>query len=225
MAACWFCHELIEDTAPIPAPVPPKAPAVVTPPPPRPVAPTPRAVPRRLPRRHRVSAGQVVLEGFVAAMLLTVGLLAVEAFMPKYTTTTPAVSAMRNVSFPELGFSVDHPATWDVDRSRVGVSFQSGDPSRGFRIAPVDIDFDDVKDESEELDRSRFTSHDVLDTGRGERAGREAYKRILAVEGLRIDQWWIETDDGALRAEFWSRLADEDAADINRAIVETLEVR
>jgi hypothetical protein len=166
-----------------------------------------------------------VLEGITAAVLLTIGLIAIEMFMPKYTTTTPAVSRLAPRVFPNLGFAVDVPEGWVIDESKAGVSFRGPDPARGFRVAPISIDFDDVRQRSEKLDRTRFAAHEVLGTARGDRDGHDAYKRILAVEGLRIDQWWIETDDGALRAEFWSRLADEDAPAINRAIVETLEVR
>lgn len=217
MTACWFCHESIEE-APVqpPAAQPPAAPHSVAQP----------RVPRSgtLPRRHRVSAGRVVFEGVTAAFFLTVGLLAIEAFMPKFTSTTPVVTALDERTFPELGFSITYPRGWRVEETRKVAAFRSADPARGFRVGGVGLEFDDVKKGSEKLDRARFREHEVLDTGRGKHGGAGAYKRVLSVEGLRVDQWWIERDDGTLRLEFWSRLADEEAPAIDARIVETLDL-
>lgn len=189
----------------------------------------PTAVTNPVPRREHVSTGRVLLEGLAAAFLLTVGLLAMEAFMPKFTSTTPVVEDLVQRSFPRFAFSISYPTGWEVKESARGVSVDSGETlggtsTRGFTVTPLEADFSEIKHESKQLDRRRFIAPELIDTGRGTRAGADAYKRVLRAEGLRIQQWWIDRGDDVLRLEFWSRLADEDAPVIDSRIVDTLDL-
>ncbi len=175
--------------------------------------------------------GRVLLQGFFTAALIAIGMLALETFMPRYTSTTPAVERLQRQAFDDLRFSIAFPAGWDVVEDRYGVSFYSPEragraSTRGFRVEAIDAPFKEAKDEASRIDRDRFPEHQVLGTARGRtRSGEDAYKRVLSADDLRLEQWWIEQGKRMLRLEFWSRLADDDASDVNGRIVKTLELR
>jgi hypothetical protein len=212
MHQCWYCHaeiDEIDETVPV-EPLRPPAARV------------------RRPRRKR---GAVVLTGVVAALLIAVGLLAFEAFIPKYTSTTVAVSTLDRRTFPDLGFSIAHPEGWTVVEDRYGVSFYSGEragkaSTRGFRVEQIDIAFKNVKNDAVRIDRDRYRALELLSTARGTtRAGEDAYKRVVVADDLRLEQWWIDRNEDVLRLEFWSRLADDEASAVNERLVKTLELR
>jgi hypothetical protein len=225
MAECWYCREPIEAAL-----QPPPPPVVAPPPPPQPFAPLPRPVVRPVvPRRHRVSAGRVLMEGIVTAFLLTFGMLMLEAFIPKYTSTSPVAATLERRAFTGLGFAISHPSGWQVTETANGVTFRSGEraggrSTRSFVVDPGQIAFKDVKEEGEHIDDGRFSDHVVLTSGAQTRGGKRAYTRVVAAEGLRFEQWWIDRGKVSLRIEFRSRGADDDAPAINTRIIDTLEL-
>jgi hypothetical protein len=173
----------------------------------------------------------VLVEALLAALLLTFALLAIEVFAPKYTSTSSRLGGSEPRTFADLGFSIDVPDGWTVDTSERAASFYSGEEvgtvsTRGFRVSPTTVAFKDVPRSSERTDASRFVSHDVVETSRGKRGGRNTYQRVLFVEGRRIEQWWIDLGRGrSLRVEFWSRAADDDAPATNARILDSLDLK
>jgi hypothetical protein len=174
--------------------------------------------------------GRALFEGLVAALLLTAGMLALEAFFPKFTSTTPVVSRLDRRTFADLGFSIAYPTSWKIVEDRYGVSFYSGEragkaSTRGFRGEPLKIAFKKVKTETDRIDGQRFPGQVVLETSRGKtRAGEGAYRRLLVAEHLRVEEWLIDRGSDVLRLEFWSGTADDEAGAVNARIVHTLEL-
>ena len=169
------------------------------------------------------------MEGIVAAFLLTFGMLMLEAFMPKYTSTSPVSSTLERREFVDLGFTVGYPSGWQVAETARGVTFRSGEragsrSTRGFVVVPEEITFSEVEAEAELVDSRRFTEYVVLASGPQTLAGQRAHRRLVAAEGFRIDQWWIEHGNSTVRVEFRSRGADDDAAAINARILDTLDL-
>jgi hypothetical protein len=181
--------------------------------------------------RGHFRTGRVFLLGAFTALLIAVGMLGFEAFAPRFTSTTSVVSRLDRRIFDDLRASLAVPAGWSVVEDRYGVSFYSGDREgrasvRGFRAEPVEASFKTVKEQVAETNTDRYPGHVLLGTARGRtRSGEDAFKAVLAADGLRLEQWWIEHDKRMLRLEFWARLADDEASVVNDRIVKSLELR
>ena len=232
MTSCWFCHEPVDEPAEVlPAPLVTQSSgasvASVAAPPVQETRATRASVPVFPSRRH-LSPGGAMFLWLILVVFLTLLMLAVEVWMPRYPSISPASLDLGTQVYIEHGFSIAYPAGWTVKSTKKRVTFSApepiGPPTRGLRVMPSGVDFVKVDNRARELNRERVAGYRTLDRAGRTIAGRDAFLFVFAGDGLRFEQWWIDRGRWTVRLEFWSRLADDGAAELNERIARTLRL-
>lgn len=191
-------------------------------------APVPYTEPTVARRSVRVRWGRSLLLGLVGAVVVTAGALAFESLWTRHLPPDAEDVAMTRSSYPDVGAAVSHPSGWQIQETRRRVTFLSGEAARdrstrGFRVSDTDIPYSRVDDQIEQL-ADRLLRYSPLETFADSVDGEPATVHVFVADDLRFEQWWIDRGKRTLRIDLWSRPADEHAPDLNRRIVDEIQV-
>jgi hypothetical protein len=173
--------------------------------------------------------GRVVLVGLFLAVLATAGALTWEATWIRSVPPPSDRVALTSGGFPACSCSFSYPASWTVTETKRRVTVVGDDAAaerslRGVRAVRTDIAF---KRAGAEIDRlsERLASYRAIRTSRGlVVAGEPAVVHVFITDGLRFEQWWVDTGKRTLRIDLWSRPADDEAVEQNERVIASVKL-
>ena len=193
-------------------------------------------IPAHVDTRRRVRFGRLVLVGFVAGVLVAIGLVALEVFVPEWRGTHPDKVKLVRESFPDKDFAISVPEGWDVRNEDVDgkpgvavfepVGAAEDDRLRRFNIVGITRSFDRARELAEDRAPASARDYEEIDITDGLRLdGRRAFRHRYADGEEYREEWWVQRGEGTHRIEFASPMSRrEESAILFVRIARTFDV-
>lgn len=195
-----------------------------------------RVVPAPVVGGSKVRFGRLVIIGLVGGVLVTVGLVALEVFVPEWRGTLPDQVKLVREAFPDQDFAINVPEGWDVRNEDVDgkpavavfepVGAADDDRLRRFNIVGVNRAFDRARALAEDRAPASARDYEEIDITDGLRLdGRRAFRHRYTDGDEYREEWWVQRGDGTHRIEFASPVARrEESAILFVRIARTFDV-
>lgn len=186
--------------------------------------------------RRRVRVGRLILLGLLSVVLLTLGLLALEAWGPQLRGDLVEQVRLDRESFPSLDFAIRAPRGWEVREGTVGgrpavvvrepATDEPAGELREFGVFVEKRSFDRARELADERIPASAEDYDEIGIIDGLTVdGRSAFRHLYTDEDEYIEDWWIERGGGTFRLEFSSPISRrEESAQLNVRIARTFDV-
>jgi hypothetical protein len=186
--------------------------------------------------RTQIRLGRLILIGLVAGIVLTAGLIALEAVGPRLRGSLPDQVTLEREGFPDLEFAIAVPDGWDVRTERIGgrpaVRFLepggSGGDSRlrEFHVVVEEDSFDRARELADRRAPPSTANYDEIAIVDGLRIdGRRTFRHTYTDDDEYREAWWVERGGGTYRIEFVGSVSRrEESAQLNVRIARTFDV-
>lgn len=172
-------------------------------------------IPARIETQRKVRFGRLMLAGLVAGLLVAVGLVALEVFVPEWRGTLPDQVKLVREAFPDKDFAISVPGGWDVRNEDVDgkpgvavfepVGAADDDRLRRFNIVGVTRSFDRARALAEDRAPASARDYEEIDITDGLRLdGRRTFRHRYNDGEEYREEWWVQRGDGTHRIEFAS---------------------
>ena len=184
----------------------------------------------------KIRFGRLLLVGLVAGLLLALGLVALEVFVPEWRDTLPDKVKLVRQAFPDKDFAINVPEGWDVRSEDVDgkpgvavfepVGTAENDRLRRFNIVGVTRSFDRARALAEARAPASARDYEEINITDGLRLdGRRAFRHRYADGEEYREEWWVQRGDGTHRIEFSSPMSRrEESAILFVRIARTFDV-
>lgn len=193
-------------------------------------------IPVRTDARRKIRFGRLLLVGVVAGLLVAIGLVALEVFVPEWRGTLPDRVKLVREAFPDKDFAISVPEGWDVRNEdfdgKPGVAVfepvgaAQDDRLRRFNIVGITRSLDQARALAEDRAPASARDYEEIDITDGLRLdGRRAFRHRYADGEEYREEWWVQRGEGTHRIEFVSPMSRrEESAILFVRIARTFDV-